>query len=183
VESKGKIFGIGLHKTGTSSLHEALKILGFKSIHDFNEEVNIMDVMNENIQKRKKLLEGMEHYDAFFDFHKYDGTFKKLDEQYPNSKFILNTRNLEDWLISREKHVKRNQKNPFYKGDFLKIDKTSWKVLWENYHNEVIKYFKNRPGDFLIIDVPGGEGWKKLCPFLRVSIPKKPFPKKNQSPK
>ena len=37
-----------------------------------------------------------------------------------------------------------------------------------------------RPGDFLVINIPAGEGWDKLCPFLGLPVPDAPFPLKNR---
>ena len=41
-----------------------------------------------------------------------------------------------------------------------------------------MEYFKNRPQDFLNLDIIGGEGWEKLCEFLGKPIPDVPFPRK-----
>jgi len=41
--------------------------------------------------------------------------------------------------------------------------------------------FKGRPGKLLILDVCGGEGYEKLCPFLGVPVASDPFPMKNKS--
>ena len=30
----------------------------------------------------------------------------------------------------------------------------------------ILMYFQDRPEDLLVIDICGGEGWEKLCPFL-----------------
>jgi len=182
-----KIFCIGLNKTGTVSLHVAFKILGFKSIHNKYRKKFIGSIMSDNLKNKKRILSGIEHYDAYSDWS-FPSTmylYKVFDKQYPNSKFILNTRNLEDWVSSREKHVKRTTPNlkkiqkKYPKNSWFNLDKEKWKKEWKDLHRDVFSYFKNRPQDLLVINVPAGEGWEKLCPFLGVPIPDAPFPKKN----
>lgn len=185
-----KIFCIGLNKTGTSSLHAAFKILAIKSVH-FKDDSgnNIKDIILNNYLSKDNILQGLEHYDAFSDWNKGNHSldiFKEFDKQYPNSKFILNIREVSAWLDSREKHVKRNQerkkKYPNEDITWLKIDRASWETYYHNHYNEVFDYFKNRKDDLLIFDVSKGDGWEKLCPFLDVPIPNVPFPRKNTAP-
>lgn len=51
---------------------------------------------------------------------------------------------------------------------------------YETHRRNVEQYFRNRPGDLLVLDVCGGEGWETLCPFLEVGIPETPFPHANE---
>jgi hypothetical protein len=183
---KTKIFCVGLNKTGTSSLHEAFKILGLKSVHwKDNNGLNIKVKINENFLNGDNILNGIEKYNAFSDWDLGNShqVFKEFDKQYPNSKFILNTRDLGGWLDSREKHVKRNQKNKSDNPDaeitWLTVDREAWKLQYERHHEEVYNYFKERKGDLLIFDVTKGDSWGKLCPFLDSPIPQIPFPKAN----
>lgn len=188
--SDTKIFCIGLNKTGTSSLHEAFKILGFKSVHFLDDKGrNIKDIIEENYYNNEDILKGISHYDAFSDWD-HDETshliFKEFDQQYPNSKFILNTRNLEDWLNSRENHVLRNQKsfskNFISKKSWLKVDLNSWTIHYRRHHQAVYEYFKGRESDLLIFDVTKGDSWDKLCDFLEIEPPKAKFPQANIIP-
>lgn len=188
---KKKIFCIGLNKTGTLSLHEAFKILGIKSVHYTDDDGNdIKNIIKDNYLEGCDILKGLEKYEAIsdWDLRPYSHlVFKEFDKQYPNSKFILNTRDLKAWLNSREKHVKRNQKlkseNPEEDIKWLKVNRPAWKKQFELHYNEVYKYFKGRENDLLVFDVTKGDGWKKLCPFLGLSIPAVPFPENNISPK
>lgn len=47
---------------------------------------------------------------------------------------------------------------------------------YEKHNKEVRKYFARRPHSLLEIDIPGGEGWPKLCGFLSVPLPIGAFP-------
>ncbi|MDO6838801.1 sulfotransferase [Paraglaciecola chathamensis] len=182
-----KIFCVGLNKTGTSSLHDAFLILGIKSVHFKGaEDRNIKDIILSNYLAGHNVLKGLEHYEAFSDWDLGPSTVdivKEFDKQYPNSKFILNIRDLDGWLNSREKHVKRNQerkrKNPDADIQWLTLDREGWAKQFNNHYDQVTKHFVGKEGELLVFDVTKGDGWEKLCPFLEVPIPTTPFPKQN----
>ena len=174
-----KIICIGFNKTGTLSLNKALLSLGLDSKHRYFGKEQIPDIMLANRSAGRKLLDGMESADCIMDF--YPQYFKELHEQYPNCKFILTTRNKKDWLRSRTAHVKRNQKNPNYKGGWLKVEKHAWSREWDQYHSKVLSHFGDNP-DFLVLDICAGQGFEKLCPFLSLPIPDTPFPELNRTP-
>ncbi|MCA9487924.1 MAG: sulfotransferase family protein [Nanoarchaeota archaeon] len=175
-----KIFNIDFNKSGSSSLTKAMEILGFKSLHYKKGNFRLYDIMVQNKKNQRDLLYEMEEYQFFSDFGG-SNFYKELDKQYPHSKFILTLRNLNDWINSREKHVKRNQLKSGYKYDFLVIDKAKWAKKREKLMKEYLQYFEERPNDFLIIDICNGEGWEKLCSFLSRSFPKEEFPHLNKS--
>src|SRR4030095_10183754 len=90
-----KILGVGLSRTGTSSLHSALQILGFKSLHF--DEIRLNDVLDGS-----SLMPDFRRYDDFdavLDLptaYFYD----ELTAAYPDCKCILTVRNIEDWWKS-----------------------------------------------------------------------------------
>jgi hypothetical protein len=175
---KIKIFGIGFYKTGTSSLAEALTILGYRvtgefGIHDPNIENNVYD----------KVLQIIEKYDAFQD-NPWPIIYKFLDEKYPESKFILTIRDTDKWLKSVVKHF-GNEKtymrrwiygvgNPLGNEDIFKS-------RFEKHNNQVLVYFKHRNNDLLVLDFSKGAGWRELCSFLECEVPEVPFPHKNKA--
>ena len=183
-----RIFGIGMHKTGTTSLHHALEILGFDSAH-WNSAHWAKRIWREmNQQGRSPTLE--KHY-ALSDFP-ITTLFKKLDAGYPGSKFILTLRKEQKWLESVRNHWDAT-KNPFRSGwdndPFTNIihkkvyGKTTFDPYvmihrYRNHHWDVVEYFENRPSDLLIMNIDEGAGWKELCAFLNVPIPNVPYPKK-----
>jgi hypothetical protein len=183
----GKIFCIGLNKTGTSTLHKAFEILGLKSVHYMDDKGNnIKEIITTNFLEGNNILKGIEKYEVYSDWDQSPNTvaiFKEFDKQYPNSKFISNTRELQSWLDSRESHVKRNQenklKNPELDVKWLKIDRKKWENQYKAHYSEIKNYFENREKDLLVFDVVGGDGWEKLCQFLDLPIPNIPFPRKN----
>jgi len=184
-----KIFCLGLNKTGTKSLHTALEILVLKSSHFTVKEGNMKQIVAENHKKGLPLMTSIEDYDVYIDWNTYKTglLFKQLEEQYPGSLFILNTRDLNSWISSRKKHIQRNlEKHPekrllVNQPGWYKVDVDKWVAQRRDLHKKVLKHFGNRD-DFIIVDVCSGEGWKKICKFLQVDIPEINFPHKNKSP-
>lgn len=188
-----KIFCIGVNKTGTNSLHQALQILGYNSVHYLDDSGNnIKAMIEQNYLQGHAILKGLEQYDAISDWdyptHAIN-IIKAFDEQYPNSKFILNTRDIDSWMNSRRNHVLNNQlkkkKDPDSPEPGLEwqiFDVDAWKKEYEERHREVLTLFENRKNDLLILNIYDGDGWTKLCHFLMQPIPNIPFPKINKTP-
>ena len=81
--SRGKVFGLGLSKTGTSSLSDALEILGIKTIHYPCDSTTIQE-----------LRSGIYRLSILEDYQGVTDTpvvpyYAQLDSIYPESKFIL----------------------------------------------------------------------------------------------
>jgi hypothetical protein len=181
--STPKIFCIGLNKTGTSSLHAALGILGFRSLHWGGPTV-VKAVARARDDGRPLLAYVEGEFDAFSDVEPLSKDFALVDEQYPGSRFILTIRTLPDWLDSRRRHVMRNQERKArgeYDGPFLEVDLDGWQTEYREHETRVRAYFSERPDDLLVMDVTKGDGWDVLCPFLGVDPPDEPFPWVNRS--
>jgi hypothetical protein len=176
-----RIFGIGLNKTGTSSLHEALTILGFRSLHDGGPEVH--DAVKRAIDGDAPLLTHLDQrFDAFSDIGLLSRRYRMLDHQYPGSSFVLTVRPVDEWIDSRRRHVERNIANKaigMYDGTFLTIDEAKWRGEWEHHINRVGDYFQRRD-DFLEIDITRGATWEPFCRLLDVPKPAAPFPWANR---
>lgn len=164
-----KVFGIGLNKTGTTSLNEALNILGIKSIHKPRKQ------FLEEEKRKLPYFSTLNGYSGFTDFPCWV-IYKELDKLYPGSKFILTVRDPESWMESRKKHYQRRLKEGV-KMNWDISESSINKIIKHN--EEVIEHFRGREGDLLVLNITRGEGWEKLCPFLERKIPRVPFPKKN----
>lgn len=183
-----RIFGIGMHKTATSSLHAALSTLGFDSGHW--ESAHWAKAIWREITTSGTSPTLEKHY-ALSDLP-IPILYKQLDAAYPESKFILTIRDEGNWLKSIRGHwsgvLNRFRKNwgsdPFthkihrlvygQKG----FDETVFVERYRRHNAEVLEYFKDRPQDLLIMDMDKGVGWTELCRFLERPIPTVPYPKK-----
>ena len=179
--SQGKIFGIGLSKTGTTSLASALQILGYRTKDNMGVVVySAGDLTSID-------LSVVDTHDALTDTP-IPSFYRQLDARYPGSKFILTVRDEEGWLQSCQKQFtprlaeKRNEAHrrlfeDLYGTDIF--DSERFAAGYKRFIADVGGYFRDRPKDLLVIDVTAGEGWDKLCPFLGCAQPAIPFPKAN----
>lgn len=169
------IFGIGIGRTGTTSLAQALKILGYKGV-DYPNPKQLHEFIFE-----KKYEFGT---DIPFSYN-----FKFFDKEFPRSKFILTIRpNVQEWLSSVEnKHKEKpiEKMKPWEKKYryqmYKRYDYDEYNQLFTlcSHYLDVLNYFKNRKNTLLIYNIVDGDGWEPLCQFLNKSIPKKKFPKAN----
>ncbi len=176
----GKVLGIGLQRTGTTSLYFALKELGI------NTAPNAIPLF---YNQKDKILR---QYDAFMD-NPIPLIYQQLDQCIPECKFILTTRPQDTWLKSVqwlfEKELKtlnpklRKVANDIHQSFYgsEQFDRDIFSSKWQVYHQEVLHYFMNRKEDLLVLDLESEFEWDLLCRFLDKKIPKKPFPHKNRA--
>jgi hypothetical protein len=189
LRSKPKIFGIGLSKTGTSSLTNALNLLGIRTIH-YPCDRKTFEELTSGVYR----LSVLKRYQGVTDTPVVP-FYPQLDVNYPGSKFILTIREKGSWLRSIEYHW-RMIPEWLWEGspsrmfsDFvsacvygsISFNKDRFSYVYDTHLRNVCEYFRDRPGDFIIIDICAGEGWEKLCPFLGLQAPEVPFPHSNPS--
>jgi GT2 family glycosyltransferase/glycosyltransferase involved in cell wall biosynthesis len=176
-----RVFCIGLNKTGTSSFHAAMEILGLSSLHWGGPEIN--GAVRAALDGGRPLLSGIDPgFDAFSDIGLLSTHFDLLDEQYPGSRFVLTVRPLDEWIDSRRRHVERNiarRDAGDYRGNFLVVDEALWREQWARQVGGARRYFEGRR-DFLDADLTAGRGWGPLCDLLEVPEPTETFPWANR---
>lgn len=174
----GKIFCIGFHKTGTTSLTIALRKLGYRVTgpNGWNDP----DIARNVLPMAYGLVE---KYDAFQD-NPWPIIYRELDEKYPGSKFIMTLRSSESWIRSQVKHFGRKEsamRQWIYGVGCPEGNEDIYVRVFEDHNKDVLAYFKGRSKDLLVLDLANGEGWEKLCPFLGVPIRSSPFPHANKA--
>ncbi len=180
------IFGIGLHKTGGSSLACALDTLGYNTVHAYHD---LLDSKGMSLNIKPELLG---RYNAFVDipFHLF---YEELDKSIPDSKFIMTTRDTDSWVSSAQTHFSRTRHflRRYLRGEkhneylvelygSATFDHDTYVSAKEDYERSVREYFVGRDDDIMFLNVVGGEGWDTLCPFLGVPIPNSEFPCMNE---
>lgn len=184
-----RVFGIGMHKTGTVSLHQALQLMGLDSVH-WPSAHWAKAVWAEMRQVgRSSTLE--RHY-AATDFP-LPLLYRELDQGYPGSKFILTIRDENAWLESVRRHwdpqynLFRSQwdRDPFTHRCHLEaygrrqFDPEVMLARYRRHNASVQNYFSDRPEDLLVLDLDRGEPWARLSEFLRVAVPRVSYPQSN----
>lgn len=193
MSSFNKIFCIGMNKTGTTSLHIALGMLGLKSLswapddeldlarrHEKARQIK-RDITS-NINLGVDALAGWDGFDAYSDIWPVTNNFEVLDRQYPGSLFIYTEREDAAWIESRKKHAEKNARavaEGRYQSDFVEIDERKWLKEKRVHRERVDQWFAGREQDLLVLRLCDGEGFEGLAPFLGFDVPEFAFPRKN----
>jgi hypothetical protein len=176
-----KIFGIGLPKTGTSTLGRCFEILGYSKA-PYN-----LTLINQVAQGNYSGLEKeIAQYQSFEDWP-WPVVYPYLLEHYPEAKFILTLRADERvWLKSLQKHTSRNaQKNSEYlRQTFFGSpnpwdDEETYLKFYRQHIMQCTELFKDKPQQLLLLNWEDGDNWPELCDFLQVPIPNQDLPHVN----
>ena len=191
-----KVFGVGLSKTGTLSLHRVFEILGLRSCH----------LRHAGGPKHNQVVvpEDMADYDAGTDIN-IAGRFEWLDTIYPDPLFVYTVRELNAWLrsIHSELYATRAANglsvglrgvtqndiglglavSDTYGGPGpCRFDSAWWIGRYIAHEGRVRNHFYRHGTDrLLVLNVCAGEGWERLCPFLGLPVPDVPFPHEHRS--
>ncbi|MFW6281312.1 MAG: sulfotransferase family protein [bacterium] len=181
-----KVFGIGMFRTGTSTLGKALDILGFKTLHGpwWDKSRIIIDNWYEYPEEwpkyKEEFIKEANEWDAFEDYP-WMFNYEMMDEAFSDAKFILTTRDPEDVAKSDINARKQEwKKQLLYGNKVVKIpSKQKFINRYVNHRDKVREYFRYK-NNFLEVCWMEGDGWEKLCNFLNMEIPNIPFPHKNK---
>jgi len=165
---QNKIFGVGMPKTGTNSLIQALRNLGYSAKHYPHKPLNLGSTM------------------AAADMP-VANNFESIDLAYKNSKFILTIRDDKSWMESASHHFKSSNKSQLAFRHRVKMfgnkmpNDTQLLEGKHNHERKVLDYFKDRPEDLLVLDIFNNEGYSELAQFLNLAAyPKEDFPHLNK---
>lgn len=172
-----KVFQIGFNKCATTSLNHMFRQSGMSTVHW--DSGKLAKKIRANSIEGKMLLDGIDNYEFYSDLEHVDSKqyiyafsdhFKELDEQYPGSKFILNTRSIGKWLKSRERHGNGSYLNRFI--SILDTDRDGvikyWEKLWYKHHAEVTSYFDGKE-NLLLFDIDN-DNPEKIVNFMRPHV-------------
>lgn len=175
-----KVFGIGLNKTGTTTLGLCLQHLGYRhtsSNLELTKRVAAGDI--------EPVLDFAREYESFEDWP-WPLIYRELDERFPGSKFILTTRRTPQvWLRSLKNHALLTGPTEFrriaYGHPIPEGHEPDHLSRYEAHNRDVRQYFESRPDDLLEICWETGSGWRELCDFLGHEVPDVPLPHANRS--
>ena len=196
--NKEKIFNIGFHKTGTTSLTHFMKDNGYKSLHstaysmsrlnlgsqtDINEDTS-EPVNLESILDKTLLQELVQEYDFFSD-NPWPLLYRLLDQSFPNSKFILTRRHTNSWVNSLIKYSgtqNTRMRQIIYGYGNPENHVTRYRKTYIRHNKDVVAYFGNRK-DLLVIDIEDNDRViaDSLAEFLGLGENRTPFPTSNKA--
>ena len=137
-----KIFVIGFNKTGTTSINRLLQLENIKSIHTLTPVLKIIN-----------------KYDAFTDGNHLN--FKEYYKRFPDSVFILNTRSIYSWILSRYKHAKKHNFKHCWCWPISDKKTSGWINERETHYKKILNFFSDKPHQLLIVNIEK-EGWEKV---------------------
>jgi hypothetical protein len=187
-----RVFGIGLSRTGTTSLAHALRHLGYNTVHWSQ---------NGKVIGWPELLDA----DAATDTP-CSAQFEALYYTFENSKFVYTVRDVDQWTNSMKEYFGIEEPSDFrdlpegevyWRSDHswgwynavrriqihecLYAQHDSWTDAYQAFDTRVQHFFDNKPSDcFLEMNITDGEGWGVLCPFLGHESPDRPFPHRSR---
>ena len=178
-----KVFVIGFHKTGTSSLGKALLILGYRVSGRLpkKEVIDEQFASGEYNEILTSLSDVFANYDGFQDTPWFC-MYKELHQLYPDAKFILSTREEQGWIKSVKKHFGGYAKWRFHKDIYGEGESIGNEEIYlERFREHTVRvreYFSGKP-NFLEINLSDGDNWNKICGFLDQPKPWGAFPTAN----
>jgi hypothetical protein len=167
-----KVWGIGLARTGTATLCEVFRRLGYETV-----------LHNPHFPSLETADAAADNECALF--------YRYLDYRFPGSKFILTTRALQDWLKSmkfiletypvrsRQENIAIFRRMTLY--GTVSFDELKMTCTYLRHHSEVRHYFRDRAHDLLEVDFTQGDGWERICAFLDLPVADGPFPHLNKA--
>ena len=184
LDPRPKVFGIGFHKTGTTSLGRALRRLGYRiqkgfSINRPGKRVRIDEPVT--LEKIRAVAFPMVPYYGAFEDNPWPLLFKQADQEFPGSKFVLTVREPDKWVRSAVNHFK--ERTTVYLD--LIHDQPGFSVAgnpdeavarYLRHIEDVKSHFSGRENDLLVWDIEADPSWRQLCAFLGYDEPDESFP-------
>lgn len=172
-----KVFGVGLARTGTTSLHEAMGVLGLNSAPDSIPLLSGIDI------------DFLRSHDAFFD-NPIPFRYRELETVCPDSSWIVTQRPIEDWLASMRwlfgpgldrlapdiRIVGDRVHRQLYGSD--RFDEGRLRTIYERHYGELTEWVASRPSIWMRLDE--GFEWGPLCELVGRPVPSQGFPHTNR---
>ena len=176
-----KVFGIGLNKTGTTTLGVCLQQLGYR--HSSFSLPLLERVAQGDLDS---VLGHCQRFDSFEDWP-YPLIYRQLDEAFPNSRFILTRRHsAQRWYTSLADHAMRTSVRMGCRSRILaygvaypQLDRDGLLQRYSEHLQAVRQHFAGRDHQLLELCWDDERDWGRLCSFLRAQRPTGPLPHAN----
>lgn len=174
-----KILQIGFNRCGTSSLREYFDGQGIRTLHWDQGKIarrgkERMDRREDPLldYERRIFISDMEWIEAEGPIIEFYKCFNYLHHWYPDAYFILNTRDREDWIKSRDRLP--GYTAAYRRADGLEADEAvfaHWRADWDSHHQAVRHYFGQSGGNLLVFNIDT-DTTDTLVDFLRPDFPR-----------
>jgi len=186
----GKIFCIGFYKTGTTTLYDALRTLGYHTVNgDTPGSYPGADdgaTLIRQIDAGDYRLPTFDMFDAFSD-NPYFRIWRQIHDQFPQAKYILTVRDEDRWIESCVKFYRHRRIRPMRVWMFgphanpaaSPASRQAWLDAYRAHNAAVREFFATRPHQYFEFDPTREGGWDRLCAFLGAPVPSQPWPHAN----
>lgn len=178
-----KVFGIGLNKTGTSTLRDCCRQFGLRHVSCRRDLL---------IAYRRGALDEVfaviDQHDSFDDWP-WPLMYRELYDRYAGqgAKFVLTLRASPDkWLRSLKKHALYTIPGEHCRGlayghNYPFRHEAHHLDFYRRHADEVRTFFQAQGAADRLLEVcwENGDGWPELCRFLDLPVPEVPFPHAN----
>lgn len=185
MSNRPKIFSLSFHKSGTTSLHNYLRLQGVSSLHypkkidGVNYVHEVAPVADDPQAVLSRLMPVIEAYDAHCDAP-WAGLAPELVAAFPTARFVLLTRDPGQWWESLAKHWRLDlcgrylsafeyiQYRPYMDADrnrvYTRADKDMFISAIQKHSAEVVRIV---PADRLLVcDLSDTDKAQRLAKFL-----------------
>jgi hypothetical protein len=187
-QTKPKVFCIGLGKTGTTSIGDALQLLGAKRL-TWGRPLSAKLMRAVAHHDFQSLFDTAYQHDALEDFP-WPLVYRELDEHFPHAKFILTVRkdpaawlSALTWQTVGKSRRRLAAYKQIYGHHYPHENAQAFLDRYTSHNEQVTRYFTEKypaGGKLLELCFERGDGWSELCPFLGLPAPDVPFPHSNR---
>jgi hypothetical protein len=176
-----KVFGVGLNKTGTTTLGQCFKLLGYR--HAPYDRTLLYRLHEGDLEPAFAVAD---KFDTFEDWP-WPLMFKQLDARYPDAKFVLTERSSpQKWIDSLKNHSERSGtervREIAYGHPMPHGHEDELMAFYAAHGRAVREHFVDRPEKLLVSCWETESRWHELCTFVGKDVPETPFPHANQRP-
>jgi len=197
MKSKLFVFGVGLQRTGTTSLAAALQHLGWNTLHGVREVIK--GVYAYAVDRNESVVRSfrVSKWDAWVCWPVY--AYRAFFNYYPDAIWVQTLRDPEQWakrhgvvveedrrlvmkgllsMLSPRQHIEVVQHMRHFGWHYDSPERLARGAA--KLQLEVGRFFRRkRKVRFIQMNVFEGDGWDKLCSALGVDVPDMPFPHLN----
>ena len=174
-----KIFCIGYNKCATTAIHKMFQSAGFRSTHNPKKwKLNEFDVFSDTasvpfvgyIASEHAVVHGSRYRDS----KKMRTNFTIVSELfrlYPAAVFVLNTRPLKSWIVSRYMHgLNHDGGRDSWAWPPTEALTRKWVEDRQDYYTKIDKLFAKAPERLFVADITKA-GWQaELCKFCHIEF-------------
>ncbi len=185
-----KYIGIGINKTGTTSLGRCFDALELTPVAEPRSQyINYIELSREIFEHGnfEPALQVAKYFRAFQDrpWNVWN-MYQHLDRKFEGSYFILTERDpdswwnsVEHWLTVVHKGDRPKQLRYLHHLRVERMDKPTFVDAYTRYNDEVKEYFRGN-NNLLVMNLEAGAGWNEICAFLELPVPQVEFPHANK---